>query len=173
MLHNGVIRFVRPGLAVLGLALMLGACESEPEAPPVAAVAEPEPQAGMPQEGVIETGAAAAELSMLPPEPPEPPEPVIDDDPQQLYGLDSRALEDLLGEPSLVRAEAPAEIWQYRSQTCVFDVFLYDQAQGQAGEQLAGPRVSYVEARDDAAQRIDTRTCLNELLRLRMGLPLG
>ena len=141
----------------------------------------PADEAG-PSGAVIETGAAPptgaapadGAVAALTPEPapepaPEPvkaPEPRIDDDPQQLYGLDSGALDTLLGKPSLVRTEAPAEIWQYRSQTCVFDIFLYGGADR--------PRVTYIEARDDAARRIDARGCLNELLRARMGLgPLG
>ncbi len=160
---------------------MLAACESGPKAP-APEVAAPADEAGAesgattPPGGVIETGASGADLVLLPPEPlepPKPPEPAIDDDPQQLYGLNSRALGELLGEPSLVRAEAPAEIWQYRGQTCVFDVFLYDQESGQAGGPPGGARVSYIEARDDTAEPIDTRACLNELLRMRMGLPLG
>ena len=162
----------------LGLVSMLAACESGPKAlaPEVASESATDSGAAAPPGGVIETGASGADLVLLPPEPlepPEPPEPAIDDDPQQLYGLDSRALGELLGEPSLVRAEAPAEIWQYRGQTCVFDVFLYDQVGGEAGRQAGGPRVSYIEARDDTAESIDTRACLNELLRMRMGLPLG
>lgn len=46
-------------------------------------------------------------------------------DPQQLLGMDSAALSDLLGEPALVRREGDAEIWQYRADECVLDVFLY------------------------------------------------
>ena len=116
----------------------------------------------------IETSAAPSPggSAALPAEPVKVAEPSIDDDPQQLYGLDTGALGDLLGRPSLVRSESPAEIWQYRSRTCVFDVFLYEGA-GQS-------RVTYIEARDDSARQIDARGCLNELLRARMGLePLG
>ncbi len=118
-----------------------------------------DPAQGMAQGLVIETGATAPEVAVL------PPEPVIDDDPQQLYGLDTAALDELLGQPSLIRTELPAQIWQYRSQTCVFDIFLYEEA----GES----RVTYIEARDGAAAQIEARRCLNELLRARKGLPLG
>ena len=45
----------------------------------------------------------------------------------------------------------------------MFDVFLYEEA--------VGSRVSYIEARDDAGQKIEPRSCLNELLRARKGLP--
>lgn len=49
----------------------------------------------------------------------------VNADPQQLLGMDSAALNDLLGEPVVVRREGEAEIWQYRSDECVLDLFLY------------------------------------------------
>ena len=164
--------------------LALTACESSPQdgpdapdVPETAATPDSQADAGQTDAGqtgaesdadtdagqVIEAGAAppAGGVALLTPAPVR--EPAIDDDPQQLYGLDAGSLGALLGEPSLVRNEAPAEIWQYRSKTCVFDIFLY-----QGADQ---PRVTYIEARDDAAQRIDARACLNEILRARKGLP--
>ncbi len=94
-----------------------------------------------------------------------PPEPLIDDNPQRLMGIGPGALGAILGTPELVRREAPAEIWQYRNSNCVLDVFLYD---------TAGRReVTYIEARDGAAQRIEARACLNELLRARLDRPLS
>ena len=94
-----------------------------------------------------------------------PPAPIINDDPQQLMGIDPGTLGAILGAPELIRREAPAEIWQYRNDSCVLDVFLYD---------TAGRReVTYVEARDGAAQRMDARACLNTLLRARLVRPLG
>ena len=45
--------------------------------------------------------------------------------PDDLVGLDGPALERLLGEPGLVRRDYPAEVWQYRSATCVLDVYFY------------------------------------------------
>lgn len=149
------------------LELSLGACETTEQE----AAATPETAAASSDDKTapaVETSAPpAGGVAALTPEPVKAtPEPVVDDDPQQLYGMDSNALGELLGEPSLVRNEAPAEIWQYRSRTCVFDIFLYQGADR--------PRVTYIEARDDAAQRIDARACLNEILRARMGLePLG
>ncbi len=168
-------RFARPVRGLICAAVLAGlltACQGASESGVKSAPASPvvsnsgaspaAPDAG----SVIEAGASGPAIANLPPEPPAPPEPVVDDDPQQLYGVDPVALDALLGQPSLIRNEAPAQIWQYRSRTCVFDVFLY--------EEPGGPRVSYLEARDDAAQRIEPRACLNELLRARMGLaPLG
>ena len=94
-----------------------------------------------------------------------PPAPKIDDDPARLMGLDRAGLAKLLGDPELTRREPPAEIWQYRGGSCVFDVFLYEEA----GRQ----RVTYLEARDGAARRVGARGCLNELLRARLAKPLG
>jgi hypothetical protein len=104
----------------------------------------------------------------VPPEPETaalPSEPVIDDDPARIMGLGAEQLTELLGRPELTRREPPAEIWQYRGQSCVFDVFLYEEA--------AGRRVTYLEARDDSTQRVAARDCLNQLLRARLAKPLG
>jgi hypothetical protein len=134
------------GLSV-ALLFTLAACQAPAPVPippvdPVPNVAAPEP--------------ATAAL---------PPTPIINDDPQQLMGIEPGALGAILGEPELTRREAPAEIWQYRNDSCVLDVFLYD---------TAGRReVTYVEARDGAAQRMDARACLNTLLRARLVRPLG
>lgn len=51
--------------------------------------------------------------------------PPINDDPEQLMGLDRDALNEKLGEPSLIRRDGDAEVWQYRGETCVLDLFLY------------------------------------------------
>lgn len=99
-----------------------------------------------------------------------PPQPVvtappINDNPNQLMGLDRDGLAALLGQPALVRREKPAEIWQYVTADCVFDVVLYD----------SGPvyRVTYLEARNAAADRLEARPCLNQVLRNRMAAPIS
>lgn len=46
-------------------------------------------------------------------------------DPLALEGRSDDAVRGLFGAPTLIRHEPPAEIWQYRSATCVLDVFLY------------------------------------------------
>lgn len=149
-------------LGGFALAGALTACETAPRevASPIAGPAiesdveavAPDPALSLP----IEPDTSAPDVAAL------PPEPVIDDDPQQLYGLGPLALDGLLGQPNLIRIEAPARIWQYRSQSCVLDIFLYEEA--------GGPRVTYIEARDGEAQVVEARDCLNELLRARLGL---
>jgi hypothetical protein len=89
-----------------------------------------------------------------------PPEPEVDDDPERLIGLGPNAVYELLGTPELVRRESPAQIWQYRGESCVFDVVLYDEP--------LGSEVTYVEARDGRGNVGETRACLNQLLRARL-----
>ncbi|KLN60666.1 hypothetical protein WH96_09190 [Kiloniella spongiae] len=81
-----------------------------------------------------------------------PVEPDVNDDPKQLLGINTDALKDLLGTPSFIRKESPAEIWQYNAKDCVLDLVLYDAV------------TSYVEARDDQVRPMDNRTCLRRLL---------
>ena len=94
-----------------------------------------------------------------------PPAPVIDDDPARILGLGPDRLTELLGRPELRRREPPAEIWQYRGESCVFDVFLYEEA--------GLVRVTYLEAHDNSARRVAERSCLNQLLRARLAEPLS
>ncbi len=149
------------------LAAALGACDAigikVPGAaivPPAAGAQTPEPapaQATGSAQAGAQTGATAGATAALP--------PVVDDDPSRLMGLDPRGVAKVLGDPELIRREQPAEIWQYRGAGCVFDVFFYEDA--------GLKRVTYLEARDSEAQRIEERGCFNELLRARLAKPLG
>ena len=93
------------------------------------------------------------------------PEPSINDDPQQLIGMGPASLNAFLGAPELIRREAPASLWQYRADNCVLDVVLYTDR--------SGDRVTYLEAREDGATKMPPRTCLNKLLRARLGDSAG
>ena len=88
--------------------------------------AAPQPQAALPP--------ARDPLGREPP--PEPPK--LD----ELRGLDAAQLTRLLGKPTLLREEPTAQMWQYRSESCVLHLFLYPAA-GTGGEK----RVQHVEAR--------------------------
>lgn len=128
-------------------------------------------QAG-PAEAAVQSSEAAAPSAAAPAPRPAPQvtarppaPPPINDDPNQLMGLDRGGVSALLGEPDLVRREDPAEIWQYVTAGCVFDVVLYD-----SGSRY---RVTYLEARDDAADRLAPRPCLNRLLRERQLVPVS
>ncbi len=163
-------------VAAIFAAFVLSACQIPPPstaelpaAPPVSESQQPAPEPAVPApaHSVGQTETAALPLDAIDQTETAalPPEPKIDDDPARLMGLDAAELALLLGAPDLLRREPPAEIWQYRGATCVFDVFLYEQT----GQQ----RVTYLEARDGTAQRIGARACLNELFRARLPQPLG
>ena len=106
----------RAGKTMLAAFVLLGACTTQ-QAPPVTAT--PVPVAQLP-------------TAVAPPEAPPLPEAII--------GLDRDGLTDELGIPVfLMRAQA-AEIWQYRAENCVLDLYLY--------EESGALRVLYLEARD-------------------------
>jgi hypothetical protein len=46
--------------------------------------------------------------------------------PEKLVGMSSRDIRQALGQPSFVRKDKGVEIWQYHSQTCILDLFLYE-----------------------------------------------
>ena len=133
-------------------------------AEPEPLVAEPlvaEPPAEAETAAIIETAIAA----LTRPEPePEPaivpaiaeaaPEPDIDDDPGRLMGLAGGALAALLGEPGFTRRDADAQIWQYRGNDCMLDIYLYRDGEG------APHRVTYYEFRGAGA----SRPCFRALL---------
>ncbi len=84
--------------------------------------------------------------------------PVAAMDPATLDGLDAGRLTGLLGEPELRRQEPPAEVWQYRTDSCVLDVFLYTE-----GGRL---HVVHSEARPRTATgSVDAGRCLGALAR--------
>mgnify|MGYP000300744794 CR=1 FL=1 len=152
-------RTLRTGFLLLATTLAVSACQTAGTPPPVATATT---QKTAPQ--------SAAEAAPVAPEPAPQvtlrrPEPPINDDPRQLIGLDRGGVTALLGSPALIRREAPAEIWQYVTADCVFDVVLYA-----AGQRYA---VSYLEARDASAAVQEPRPCLNKLLRARQSTPVS
>ena len=78
------------------------------------------------------------------------------DEAGRLIGLDAGRLQGMFGRPGLVRSDAPAEIWQYRSHGCVLDLFLYQDKDGM--------RLHYLEARDGTAQAAATPACVDAVM---------
>ena len=78
--------------------------------------------------------------------------------PGDLTGLSPGALTGLLGDPELRRPEGPAEVWQYRTDRCVVDVFLL-------AEGSADARVAYAEARSRSDGPADAASCLSQIAR--------
>jgi|SRR5690625_521417 len=76
---------------------------------------------------------------------------------EQLIGLSSSSLTGALGRPATTRRDSPAEIWQYRSESCILDVFLYEAA--------SGTQVVHLEARDERAEPVSHQECLGSLTR--------
>ena len=85
--------------------------------------------------------------------------PPVNDDPQQLMGLDYDELNGILGKPALVRRDGDAEVWQYRADRCVLDLFLYG----------VDKKVEHVDLRDRGHGDGDSlRDCFAGMLRAAM-----
>jgi len=69
-----------------------------------------------------------------------------------LVGADPAKLEQWLGKPGLVRLDDPAQVWQYRGQGCVVDVYFYPSGDGMA--------VSHAEARSQKYTGDPMNPCL-------------
>ena len=86
-----------------------------------------------------------------------------DVDPERVMGLSPAGVVSLLGEPELRRTEPPAEVWQYRSDTCVFDVYLVTDA--------GRTTVVYYETRPRADGSIRPPRCVGEIVAGRSRAP--
>ena len=74
----------------------------------------------------------------------------------RLVGLASRDVEGLFGRPRFVRRDGPAQIWQYGTDLCTLNLFLYRD----------GPafKVRHVEFRDRSADLASSGRCEGALL---------
>ncbi|MBT3358063.1 MAG: hypothetical protein HN403_00370 [Rhodospirillales bacterium] len=156
----------RPGsLTVLIVAAMLVAACGTSKPPKGAVSVEPGAQADTPAPAKIEEKPkqpTSAEPAIDPPK-PSPPEvaatpPRVDlPEPEELIGLSQRKVEDLLGAPVFRRRDPPAQLWQYSSPRCIFDLFLY------RTKALPEYRVTHVEARGRTNGNIPLRECFHSL----------
>jgi hypothetical protein len=79
--------------------------------------------------------------------------------PERFLRLNRSDLSNILGAPVVIRQEHVARIWQYRSRSCVVDLFLYPKAGDEAHE------VIHIEARAwPRGVSISAAYCLAELL---------
>jgi hypothetical protein len=69
-----------------------------------------------------------------------------------LNGLTGAEIDLVLGPPSRVRHDPPAQVWQYDQPRCIVDVFLYTDE----GE----PRAVYVQERSREVKKIIPGACL-------------
>ena len=51
--------------------------------------------------------------------------------PARLVGLKGSAVRQTFGEPEMRRREPPAEVWQYRTPSCVLDLYFYGDPDGE------------------------------------------
>lgn len=106
--------------------------------------------------------AATPAVALAPAATPAPGEASLPP-PELLIGADRETIADRLGKPEfLMRAQA-SEIWQYRANNCVLDVYLY--------EDKGDMRVVYMEARDLAGGELATGTCMQAVHAVRQPWP--
>lgn len=168
-----LLRETRPAVpAAISLALTLliaAACvapketakhkESEAPAPtPLTKDADAQDVAA-PTVAALETESLDARPELPPAKAEKPPPPPINDDPHQLMGLAPHAVNRLLGPPSLLRAEAPAEVWQYTAENCVLDIYLYVEEKTPDRS-----RVTYYEIRLPDSAKSGARACFAEII---------
>lgn len=89
----------------------------------------------------------------------------VDPDPERILEEGPDTVRAVLGPPTRVRSEPPARIWQYVSERCVLDVFLY--------ERDGGREAVYLDARDRDAAPTDAAACLRALLTQRAAPDTG
>jgi hypothetical protein len=80
--------------------------------------------------------------------------------PNNLIGQNQERLIRLLGAPSFKRRDAPAEIWRYRNQNCLLDLYLYPPEGSGAARAL---QVTFIEARTPQGPGAQVASCLNAL----------
>jgi hypothetical protein len=133
--HRAMRRFLQTCLTLMSAVWLLAACTGvQPGAPRSVATAPA-------------TGPT-----------PAAPSP---DDVASFNGLSAKDVIAALGTPSYRRHDAPAEIWQYYGQSCVLDLFLYDEHGVQ--------RVAHAEVRGQGGGQSVQGSCLSTLASSRRG----
>jgi hypothetical protein len=87
----------------------------------------------------------------------DPPLSKADRDPARLLRMNKQSVSSLLGDPQFVRREASARVWQYRTDSCVLDLFLYDVT--------SEYEVVYFEMRPAAILAGPTQGCFEKFIR--------
>ena len=80
--------------------------------------------------------------------------------PQLMLGLSAKDVQEMFGVPNFKRYDPPAEIWQYRKDSCLLDFFLYVDK-----NPLKILRVIHVEARGRNITKISQKNCFLQVLR--------
>lgn len=130
---------------------------------PLAACAAPGPQDQAPEHvPQTRTDAPPPQIDLLPPDHTRQAELTtgLALKPEHLIGLEARELEKILGSPDFLRKDPPAQRWQYRNPSCLFDVFLYQDKNGTGTH-----KVAHVEARGLDVNRVSDRDCFLSILK--------
>lgn len=122
-----------------------GLDEAGPATPRPETTADPASAPRLPEPAAPEASLAALPPTALP-------------EPDRLMGLSGDEIEALLGTPGFVRRDPPAEIWQYGTDACVLDLFLY------AAEKGGPHRVSHFEFRGRSVTGVAPAECYRQLL---------
>lgn len=77
-------------------------------------------------------------------------------DPNRLVDLPPTEISEILGPPGRVRKEASMRVWQYRTDKCVLDLFLYKQPEAY--------RVVYFEFRSPTLDDVAEKECFSALV---------
>lgn len=84
----------------------------------------------------------------------------VSGDPQSLLMLTGEEISYLFGKPATARHDAEAEVWQYRTESCVVDFFFYNLSPDEQGKS----RVSYVDVRTKSAASASQSQCLEHVI---------
>ena len=98
---------------------------------------------------------------------PQPPKPVqqvvkrprIYPEPEVLDGLTAEKVEALLGLPGFKRTDDPAEIWQYRVEDCILDLFMYETLDASQRS------VAHYETRTKQGDTVNSKECFVRVLK--------
>jgi hypothetical protein len=146
-------------ISLITAALVLGACQVPQAAHSQALHSAAQSQA--PQSASTSSSAPQPTLFAAMPVashdvPAIAPAARLSGDPKELVGLDHAVVRRALGNPTHIRSELPAQVWQYATGDCIVDLYLYDQD--------GAWTVTYVEARSHTAESAPTARCLKSLL---------
>lgn len=84
-------------------------------------------------------------------------------DPEEFIGYRPQRLLPIMGAPDFVRRDGPAQIWQYRAENCVLDLFLYGKNDDS--------QVRHVELRERVPGVEPVEQCFSRLRAARQGKP--
>jgi hypothetical protein len=112
-------------------------------------------------EDKVATRSARDATELVPDKPAKPSLPVPDSNPKRLVGMDHSGLIDLLGAPAFLRNDAPAQLWRYRHESCVLNLYLYSER----GKPGVGFKVRHYDVRSRTSSEISARECFAALLK--------